>query len=47
LPRLLAELPDRLDVDGRRRLVAWLLGRADELGAVELGPWMPAAPPDR
>ena len=47
LPRLLAELPERLDLAARRRMVAWLLGRAGELGPIELGPWMPPAPPAR
>jgi maleylpyruvate isomerase len=45
LPRLLAELPDRLDLDGRRRVVAWLLGRVDDLGALDVVPWSGPPPP--
>jgi len=40
LPLLLATVPDRLgDGTERRRLLAWLTGRAASPGALELGPW--------
>ena len=39
LPRLLADLPARLDLAGRQRLAAWLLGRGDQ-PVGDLGPWM-------
>jgi maleylpyruvate isomerase len=45
LPRLLADLPARLDLAGRRHLVAWLLGRADDLGTLALAPWGAPPPP--
>jgi len=46
LPRLLADLPARIDLDGRRRLHAWLLGRGGP-PALDLAPWAgpPPSPP--
>lgn len=42
LPRLLADVTDRLDLDGRRQLAAWLLGRRTEPGPLHLSPWIPS-----
>lgn len=39
LPLALAQLPARLDDDGRRQTLAWLLGRGGEPGDVALAPW--------
>jgi maleylpyruvate isomerase len=40
LPLLLATVPDRLtDITDRRRLLAWLTGRAQALGDVDLAGW--------
>ncbi len=40
LPRALAALPDRLsDHDAKRRLLAWLLGRAERPGDLVIEPW--------
>jgi maleylpyruvate isomerase len=39
LPKLLATLPDRVDPDARRRMLAWLLGRRPETGPVTLDRW--------
>lgn len=46
LPRHLADLPRRLDIETRRHLMAWLLDRADSLGDLRARPWQapPAAP---
>jgi maleylpyruvate isomerase len=42
LPVALAALPDRLSgSDDRRRLLAWLAGRAPQPGDLALGPWLP------
>lgn len=41
LPLVLERLPKRLrDPASRRRLLAWLIGRADKPGDLELDPWM-------
>lgn len=40
LPRVLAALPQRIsDADARRQLLAWLLGRADQPGNIQLEAW--------
>ncbi len=39
LPAVLEGLPARLDPDGSRRLLAWLIGRRGDPGGVELEPW--------
>jgi maleylpyruvate isomerase len=41
LPWTLERLPDRIvDPVEKKRLVAWLIGRADSAGPVELKPWL-------
>jgi maleylpyruvate isomerase len=41
LPLALERLPQRLRGPAdRRRFLAWLIGRADQLGDLELDPWM-------
>jgi maleylpyruvate isomerase len=32
-------LPERLDTDGQRQVLAWLVGRASGAGDPELTPW--------
>ena len=39
LPLALADLPDRLTVDGRADVLAWLVGRAGQPAAVDVAPW--------
>lgn len=39
LPLALADLPDRLTVDGRADLLAWLVGRAGQPAALDLASW--------
>jgi len=39
LPRALAGLPERLDPDGRRALLAWLVGRRPDPGPLPLRRW--------
>jgi maleylpyruvate isomerase len=45
LPRLLTQLPLRLDGPGRRALTAWLLERGELPSDLRLGPWQPPGPP--
>lgn len=39
LPLALATVPDRLSTGGRARMLAWLIGRADQPSDIELAPW--------